>query len=299
MLKISQNMPNFIKYNELLIKKQFYNQKIRYLSPGFTRNSPAYLMTTENINGYYDLFDFKDKDILTVIGSSDFIFNAIIKDSKKIDAFDVSMYAIVFYYLKEAAIKTLTHAEYIKFFYDYNDSFDKKVYFKIKEALNQNIIPFWDLVFSLKNPRELIISSFFIQTNNRFIATPETIKKFGNVSAYLNYEKYSYLKQKIEKCLISLYLADVKELNNIGNTYDYIILSNIMNYQNRNQFYQMIENYLNKLNENGEIISAYLYSEPKEEDFKRYSVVEIPSYIAAMNNNYSTSHYVLIKKKTF
>ena len=72
----------------------------------FNSYSASYVFTTENINAYYDRLDLKDKSILTVVGSGDHILNAILRGAKKIDAFDISGYAILFYYLKEAAVKT-------------------------------------------------------------------------------------------------------------------------------------------------------------------------------------------------
>ena len=94
-LKLNTEMPAFIKYVEKVIKSDNMN-----LEKEFNDYSLAYLKTTENVNGYYNLLDFTNKTILTVIGAGDQVFNAALNGAKKIDGFDISITAIMFYYLK-------------------------------------------------------------------------------------------------------------------------------------------------------------------------------------------------------
>ena len=94
---------------------------MRYKNLNFNENTGAYLRTTENINGYYDRLYFKDKKILSVVGSGDQIFEAILRGAKEIDGFDISHNAILLYYLKEA---------------DYNDQY----YTGRQELSNQDFL---------------------------------------------------------------------------------------------------------------------------------------------------------------
>ena len=146
MLKLEKLMPHFLEYNKMVINGSV-SRTSGDIHKSFSYLSIPYLVPTENINGYYDLLDFNNKDILTVIGASDNVFNAILKGAKKIDAFDISIYAIMFYYLKEAAVKALDYDEYMMFFFDNIHGFDKETFAKIKPYLNEKALQFWLIIF--------------------------------------------------------------------------------------------------------------------------------------------------------
>ena len=58
-----------------------------------------YPFTTENINGYIDLFYLDDKSLLTVGSSGDQVINAIDKGCKNIDVVDINEYTKYYYFL--------------------------------------------------------------------------------------------------------------------------------------------------------------------------------------------------------
>ncbi len=297
MLKLEKAMPEFLKYTEAVIDKNLH----RDTHIGFNAYSPAYLMTTENINGYYDLMDFNGKSILTVIGASDHIFNAILRGAKKVDGFDISIYAIMFYYLKEAAIKALDYQEYIKFFYDSKNWFNKKTFAKIFYYLNPISVSFWTMIFSKKDPANIINSSktFFLNFKHLSYTLDLTIKNQQKISAYLEESCYYKTKENLKSCEVRIFLRDVKALDDIDGKYDYIILSNIKDYQNPevSAFDYAIERYLSKLNPGGEIEVAYMYNEPTERDLEKYFSLMIPSYSKAIYGYGNNSNYVLTKKR--
>ena len=160
MFKLEKEMPEFLRQNQVVIGKKLYSRKYANKCE-FDYYSPAYLTTTENINGYYDMMDFEGKSVLTVVGASDHIFNAIVRGAKKVDGFDISIYAIMFYYLKEAALKSLEYMEFVEFLYSIKTGFNKKTYQKIMPYMNSVALPFWNYIFNQKNPIEIILSPYF------------------------------------------------------------------------------------------------------------------------------------------
>ena len=75
-----------------------------------------YPFTTENINGYIDLFDLKDKSLLTVGSSADQAIIANLKDCKDITILDINPLTKYYFNLKKAGILTLGYEEFCKFF---------------------------------------------------------------------------------------------------------------------------------------------------------------------------------------
>ena len=74
-----------------------------------------YNFTTENIDGYIDKFDLKDKSLLTVGSSSDQVLNAFYCGCKDITLMDINPYIKEYFYLKKAAIITLDYEDFFKF----------------------------------------------------------------------------------------------------------------------------------------------------------------------------------------
>ena len=145
----------------LLIRKAFgiANNKIVNLGEA-GRFSWIYPFTTENINGYIDKFDLKNKSLLTVGSSGDQVINAVLKDCKDITILDINPFTKFYFYLKKAALLTLNYKEFAKFFcyQDYPkvfklnyEAFNLNSYKKIKSILNEldkESFIFWDTLFN-------------------------------------------------------------------------------------------------------------------------------------------------------
>lgn len=238
----------------------------------FNSYSASYVFTTENINAYYDRLDLKDKSILTVVGSGDHILNAILRGAKKIDAFDISGYAILFYYLKEAAVKSFTYEEFIEFFLGKN-AFNRSAYLKLRSNLNQEIVDYYDTLFNI-SPTGLLESPLFREVPPSFIQDP--LKKaniIAGVSSYLQPENYVKLQEKIHNCQVNLFLRDIKEFGIFADKYDYIFFSNIIEYKGFDElgeYRKLMEEYINKLNIMGEIKIGYLYLANHSLNLKKY-----------------------------
>ena len=80
---------------------------------GFER---IYPFATENISGYIDTFNLKNKKLFTVGSSGDQVLNAIYRDCNDVTVLDINPYTKFYYYLKAAAIIVLSKNEFYDFF---------------------------------------------------------------------------------------------------------------------------------------------------------------------------------------
>ncbi len=70
-----------------------------------------YFKTNEDLVTSYQDFDFKDKEVLSVLASSDQVFTARLLGAKKVDSFDKNSLALYYYYLRSWTI-TYMHQMY-------------------------------------------------------------------------------------------------------------------------------------------------------------------------------------------
>lgn len=98
-----------------------------------------YPFTTENISGYINEFDLKDKSLLTVGSSGDQIINGSLFGCHNIACLDICTYAKFYIYLKISCLLELDKKQFYKFLcyidfpklFKYNsDVFDKAVFGK-------------------------------------------------------------------------------------------------------------------------------------------------------------------------
>ena len=291
MLKLDREMPNFLKFNEILVKFQLWREKP---SKNFvcTYYAPAYLRTTENINGYYDKMNFEGKDVLTVVGTGDHIFEAILRGAKRVDGFDISMYAIMFYYLKEAAIKALSYTEYSNFIFGDKAAFNKSSYNKLRSYINPKALVFWDLVYSSENPREVILSRYFTWSAGVLLR----VDRLSRVSSHLSKENFYILKEKLKTAEVRMFLENAVSLDDIVENHDYIIFSNITDYVNYEEFTKATERYMKKINVGGKLV-IYVYSDPAK--YKpQFEAEEIPNFSEVITGvKHPACNYVMSKKK--
>ena len=253
--------------------------KLEHLITNFGTYSMPYLFTNENINGYYGQMDFKEKSVLTVVGSGDHVLNAVLRGATRVDAFDISSYAIMAYYLKEAAIKTLEYEEYTTYFLDSNECFNYELYEKIRPSLNEEALIFWDSIYEkFKMNPQLIMHLFRGPEDSmlRYFDTEEKAKRLANISAYLDRENYYQLRQNLGNCQINCHIRDVNALDDLNDNYDCILLSNISKYQldlDFEKFKSAISRYISKLNMLGEIKFGYYWGACDPEYLARCEVI--------------------------
>ena len=87
------------------LEKDYLASKWVMKSKLFDGYSKMFFKTYENLVDVYNKVDFKDKDVLSVLASSDQVFTAYLYGAKKVDSFDVNILTKYYYYLRIWTIK--------------------------------------------------------------------------------------------------------------------------------------------------------------------------------------------------
>ena len=225
---IIKNLPNHIttaitngtikpeQVAQLLIEGSITN----HLDVNFHKFSAVYRQTNEPLSQYLVDIDVLDKDVLTVVGSGDFLLSLINKGAKNISTFDISIFTKYYQELKVAAMQTLSYEEFLEFFYG-NNCFDEELYGRISNYLNKESRDFWDSLFDHYEPKDIENSPMFIRQN-------VTINNGINSTPYLaNEQEYLKTKARLSKISFSFHNLDVLELPyTLKRNFDAILLSN-------------------------------------------------------------------------
>ncbi len=190
-----------------------------------------YPFATENISGYIDKFDLKDKSLLTVGSSGDQVINAILYGCKKISVLDINPYTKFYYYLKIASILDLNLDEFMTFlrfkrypstFKDNKDVFNSQLYNKIKTTLRNldyESYLFWDELFQSFNPIDIRNNLFSLDEDHNRIITKS--------NSYLqNQDSYELVRNKLKTISPTFIIEDLFKVE-LQEKYDNIWLSNI------------------------------------------------------------------------
>lgn len=218
----------------------------------FHNTSAVYKKSNERIQDYQDYFINKNK-VLSVIGSGDQILNMVLEGVKEIYSFDISIFPKYFLYLKIAAVQALSREEYIDFFYDYNNRAEvyDDMYDRISEYLEPSIKEFWDALLGFFDWQEVYDSTLFSSEpcmvndailQNKFLQSDEDYLKLRS--------RLSYKKINTVECDI------MTGATKFSGPYDLIYLSNIIYYNKREQYKELLSKF--KLSDNG-IVLTYLY----------------------------------------
>ncbi len=223
-----------------------------------------YSFATENVSGYIDYFDLKDKSLLTVGSSGDQILNAFYNGARDITLFDINPYAKYYVYLKISSILSLSYEEFKSFFFQYvtspfkkNDAMFSKDLFdrKIKPTLrlfDYESFLFFDELFSLYDG-SVVRSRLFDDDENRH----DVIIGFNN---YLkDEESYNKLKGIIKKIYFKYISGDIFK-DDISVKYDNIFLSNLCSLVGVDELKVLISKLdSNNLNPSGSMLLGYLW----------------------------------------
>jgi hypothetical protein len=228
------------------------DNKFKYLYP----------FTTENIAGYINQFDLKDKTFLTVGSSGDQVLNAILHNCKDISVIDLCPFAKEYFYLKKAAVEVFNRKDYLKFFcyskydkrYNNNNALCKYEYNKIREVLDtydQEVAYFWNTLYNRYKG---------LKIRKRLFSFDETEVKFlSSLNEYLVSDiAYQNLRNKISNSCVNFEVDNLFYFNS-DKTYDYINLSNVIDYCSFELFGKLINQLIDHLNVEGTLLIAYLY----------------------------------------
>lgn len=221
-----------------------------------------YPFTTENIAGYLDLFNLKNKSLLTVGSSGDQIINAALNNCTDITLLDINPYALYYFYLKRASIMTLSRDAFLKFLgYNHNYKtpnykvFDNDVFKIVKnnlKSIDYDSYYFWEEIF--KDFPNIRIHDYMISSDEY----NKEIKVACN--RYLQSENlYRECTNKLEKVDINFINSNIFSFSS-NKKYDNIWLSNIATSLDFEQIKKMTDIMSEYLNENGKLMISYLYN---------------------------------------
>lgn len=252
---------------EIVAKIRLAHQQLRLTNFEFYFDT-IYNFTTENVAGYMDKFDLKDKSLLTVGSSSDQVLNAYYCGCKDITLIDINPFIKEYFYLKKAAILTLDYEEFFKFMSiqgDKNFNFkalNKRTYRNVSENIDdRDSKRFWDEILGGHNKQIVKLKLFSFDTMSN-----DEIKNQNNY--LMTEENYKQLKSKIKKLKPKFIVEDIYEYQ-LDKKYDNIFLSNIADYyevDSTHKLYKRLQD--NNLNKDGKILVSYLYKTNKDTPYE-------------------------------
>ena len=243
-----------------IIDRQLNAGKVYIFGRPFSEFQKVYKETNENINGYMQKLDFKNKKkALSVLASGDHIFNLVYYGILNIDTFDTNR--LTEYYalgLKRAALLAFTYEEYLLFNQKLTNPSTSI------EELNSMVslcYPFMEEKYR-KFWQEVMEYNYQNQKNNQEKLNVFLMLLMNMASNYQMTHNNAYLKDLASYEHMRKNLAKA----NITFKYDLIFLSNIPDYFDSSLGYywgySKLQNYENSLknivNENASIALAYL-----------------------------------------
>ena len=204
-----------------------------------------YPWTNENMQLLFSNIDVKDKDVLTVLASSDQLFTSRYLSAKKVDAFDINKLTIYYFYLRTWVMKIFNEPYPSDKFLYLNDI---NIYILINGIKPESIDEekakrFW--IDYLHNNKYKTNDELFqnILIKEKCIFKNDLSKVSSNK---LNFYNFDILEEDI-----------YEQIDN--NKYDIVILSNILEYTNRFKHYHNIINNLNNiLKDDGFVVCSHL-----------------------------------------
>ena len=233
----------------------------------------TYPFTTENISGYIDLFDLKDKSLLTVGSSGDQAINAFFKGATDVTIFDINPFFKYYYFLKVAALNCLEKEEFLDFLKHYGrpttfkrnyKAFNIESYNKLKSELrilDYESYLFWDEFFYSYNPIDVRLNLF-----NDDEERTEVEREFN---LYLrDDDSYKLTRDILQKNVPTFINGDIKNIN-IDRKFDNIWLSNLARiFYKYKDIKKAVDDTYNLLNDNGMLLVSYLYNYREHEKYK-------------------------------
>ena len=199
-----------------------------------------YFNSNEDLDALLSKFDFRDKDILTVLASSDQLFYFYDKGARIVDTFDINKLTFYYYFLRKWII------EYKNRYYPRNKITGKmlnniisKVCVKSEEE--ERAVSFW----------KRIINSYYTNLIMDLFIVDDDIKKNEN-------SNIKTIKKKLKSTNLNFYNMDITGYIDLDKKYDVIYKSNISDYVSYSDLVRFRDNLYKLLKDDGIIISSNL-----------------------------------------
>ena len=221
------------------------------------RYKKVYPWSNENMQALFRNFSIEDKDVLTVIGSGDQVFESLYNGAKNVDAFDCNKLAIYYYFLRKWLIKYKDIAyPGNDFFLGREDEVAKVVFMaRTTSILERKAKLFWMHYLSDKFNRGLFFSH--------------------NEPLDSNFSKdLDGLKKKLNT-RVNIRLKDVTREYDSDRKYDVIIFSNILEHIHHDDELAVVRrNIEGLLKDDGICVCSHLMYDSRDEWYN-YEVEQI------------------------
>lgn len=314
-------MEKAIAQTKLLIAEQYDDHEWRFSSQLSEKNfdkyhRPYYLFTNENIDAYLKAANIKSgSKALSVLASGDQAFNLIANGIKDIDTFDINK--LTEYYVFGLKMALILKCNYQEFTEAYSKllcilTSPEEIMSIIRDSLPYmygKYRIYWteilDFYNKLNKESELLINIICILEGEKINAD-----KIKQANTYLKNElNYNIFKTNLLNSNMSYKFSNMLDLpQNFKKEYDYILLSNILDYVwlywgdywDKNQL-DAFTNSLNPiLNENGIIFLHYCFFKHNYMRFSKISRYDLLDYDAINFKGVlsdKTEHMILKRKK--
>ena len=190
------------------------------LRGAYNWHAPVFLFTNENISGYLKgINSLAEKKVLTVTGSGDHAFECLLNGASSVDTFDINYLQKHVMELKAKMIKHLPYSEFMRFFFDENNFFNRDIIKPIWHTFSGGLKVFLNKYYKTHDN-----SMFRYHASQTPFYTTDKISYINDEQAYIHLGHIMPDKIKFKNT----------DLNNITNefneVYNTILLSNIFEY---------------------------------------------------------------------
>ena len=243
-------------------------------------NVKIYFSTNENLKELFFNIDFCNKDVFSVLSSSDQVFSSLYLGAKSVDSFDINNLTFYYHYLRKWNIL-------------YSDSLYPRDILKdnyfLKRLLNEVVClsedekkaySFWQLFSEELNSKNL----FYYDSDNYAIPYADDLNLF---------------KRILEKSVVNFNHLNMFSEILVDKKYDIVIMSNLIEYAKSLDDISMVKENLNKLlKKNGRAIFTYMHHCPNSIEHKKQNDLFRDDFNFEIHKDYCDSAigYSYIKK---
>lgn len=241
--------------------------------------SKVYYSSNEDLYTIFSYFNFKNKDVLSVLASSDQIFSFYNAGASTVDTFDINKLAFYYYYIRRWIVQ---------YFNDYyiNGSLKCET---ISNLLGM-VDPLDDYELLAYNYWNDFIKKFDDSLLNRMFYVGR--KPLDDDVCDIN-----TIKKRLESDNMSFYNVDISgNVDEITKKYDIIFTSNVIDYVHDDKLEQYKRNLCNLLNDNGVVLGTNVCSILDEKIKSLFSDIFDYYDIPAQSIHYESPGFYFVKK---
>ena len=269
-------------------------------SKDFKGYAKMYAMTTENISGFLNKHDLKDKKVLTVAGSGDQRYNCYLRGAKEVVCFDNNPLAELNMRLKDTAMQELEYIDFLKFFgIILNDNnkgnyiLDSAIFNKFKKYLDKDVYIFYDYLINKFN-RPILDNAY-----ENFTENYSRMREFDEYIVKSNFTKLTNIMADKDINFLNVNVSNLPEILD-GEKFDMILLSNISDYihyiypypdNHMKKYKELIDKLVDNLYDGGIIQLGYVYA--KYDECPRYDRVSKFRFDESRNKYFPFNKYLI------